>query len=162
MADDPAGVKDADRPSASILRVLGGVARNSALRRVELAFIAFNCAEWATWVAMLVYAYSKGGVTESGGGATAVLVPPAAAPPAAAAIGERFAPGRVLVTGYALQAITCAAVAAVMFSGASRFVAYAFLVGPAVAFTMTRPIQASFAPGLARRPEELTAVNVVS
>src|SRR4029077_16157372 len=61
-----------------------------------------------------------------------------------------------------LQAATCGAAAAVLYSGVSRFVAYAFLAGPAIAFTMTRPIQASFAPGLARRPEELSATNVVS
>src|SRR5262249_28761327 len=120
------------------------------------------CAEWATWVAMLVYAYSKGGVTESGIVATAMLLPAAVLAPVAAAVGERFAPGRSLLAGYLLQAATCGAGAAVLSTGVSRFVAYAFLVGPSVAFTMTRPIQASFAPGLARRPEELTATNVVS
>jgi len=148
--------------TASVGRVLGIVARNRALRRVELSFIAFNCAEWATWVAMLVYAYARGGVTESGLVATAMLVPAAVLAPVAAAFGERFAPGRSLLAGYILQAATCAAAAAALYSGGSRFIAYAFLVGPAVAFTMTRPVQATFAPGLARRPEELTATNVVS
>src|SRR5512146_2428344 len=100
----------------SVLGVLGVVARNPALRRVEVAFVTFNCAEWATWVAMLVYAYSRGGVTESGLVATAMLVPAAVFAPVAATVGERFAPGRSLLTGYVLQAVTCGAAAAVLYS----------------------------------------------
>jgi hypothetical protein len=161
--DDISGNSTDDtRSKSSVVRVLGIVARNPALRRVELAFLAFNCSEWATWVAMLVYAYAQGGVTESGIVATATLVPAAALAPVAAALGERFPPGRSLLAGYAAQAITCAAASAFLWGGGSRFVAYAFLAGPVVAFTTTRPIQAAFSPGLARRPEELTATNVVS
>jgi hypothetical protein len=147
---------------ASIVRVLRIVARNPSLRRVELAFATFNCAEWATWVATLVYAYAQGGVTESGVVATVMLVPAAVLAPVAAAVGERHAPGRTLLAGYLIQAAACVAAGAVLFGHPSRFVAYAFLAVAAVAFTMTRPVQAAFAPGLARRPAELTATNVVS
>ena len=50
---------------SSMLYVLTVVAGNRPLRRVELAFATFNCGEWAAWIAMLVYAYAQGGVTET-------------------------------------------------------------------------------------------------
>lgn len=150
------------RGSASVFRVLRIVARNRELRRVELAYATFTVAEWGTWLAMLVYAYSHGGVTVSGVLATAMLVPASVFAPVLAAVAERRAPGRALTAGYVAQAAACGTVAAAMFADAPPFVVYALLTLPSVAFTTTRPVQAAFAPGLARRPEELAAANVVS
>ena len=111
---------------------------------------------------MLVYAYSRGGVTESGVVAFAMLVPAALLAPVIASIGERYPPGKALVVGYVAQAMTCLAVALALVTHAPALVVYALLVGPSVAFTMTRPTQAAFAPGLARTPRELAAANVAS
>ena len=138
------------------------VARNRGLRRVELAYATFNSGEWATWIAMLVYAYSRGGVTESGIVAAVMLVPAALLAPVVAAIGERYEPGKALVFGYVAQALSCGVVATALVAEAPSLIVYAALIGPAVAFTMTRPTQAAFAPGLARTPRELAATNVVS
>ncbi len=146
----------------SVLEVLGVVARNRALRRVELAYATFNSGEWATWIAMLVYAYSRGGVTESGLVAAGMLVPAALLAPVAAALGERIPPGQALLVGYGLQAVSCLAAAAALYAGAPALAVYALLAVMAVAFTMTRPTQAAFAPGLAHTPRELAATNVVS
>jgi len=146
----------------SVRRVLRMVARNRELRRVQLAYANFTVAEWGSWLAMLVYAYAHGGVKTAGVLATAMLVPAAACAPWLAAFTERHAPGRVLVAGYLSEAVTCAVVAAAMLADAPPFGIYALLVLPAIAFTMTRPTQAVFAPGLARRTEELAATNVVS
>lgn len=151
-----------DQRSGAIVRVLRIVARNEELRWVELAFASFNVAEWGTWLAMLVYAYANGGVTAAGILATAMLVPAAVCAPPLAAFAERHPPGRVLVAGYIGQAAACATVAVAMLAEAPSYLTYALLVLPSVAFTITRPTQASFAPGLARRPEELAATNVVT
>ena len=149
--------------SSSLVRiVLGTVTRNPGLRRVLAAFVAHNGGEYATWVAMLVYAYSQGGVTEAGIVATAMLVPAAILAPAVTSLAHRLSLGTTLTLAYVTQALTCAAVAAVLFAEAPTLIVYVLLVGPAVAFTMTRPTQSAITPSLARTPEELTATNVVS
>jgi hypothetical protein len=136
--------------------------RNRDLRRVQAAFVTHNCGEYASWVATLVYAYAQGGVTESGVVATVLLIPCAVLAPVLASLGQRLAPGTSLVAAYVAQALTNAVVAVALFADAPKLVVYAFLIGPGVAFTMTRPTQSAFTPSLARTPEELTATNVVS
>jgi MFS family permease len=169
MPDDDGGVNggSAVEPASptrrsSLLYVFRVVAGNRQLRRVELAFATFNCGEWASWIAMLVYAYAQGGVTETGIVATVLLIPAAAFAPVIAAVGDRYPPGKLLLAGYVAQALTCAAVGVALFVDAPPLVVYALLVGPSVSFTMTRPTQSAFAPSLARAPEELTATNVAS
>src|SRR5207244_6595886 len=106
-----------DHPVSQARRVFAVGLRNRELRRVELAFLAFNAAEWAVWIAMLVYAYGRGGATTAGLVALAQLAPAALVGPAAAALGDRHPPGRVLAVGYALQAAAMAATGAVMLAG---------------------------------------------
>lgn len=148
--------------TSSLRYVLGTLTGNPQLRRVQAAFVTHNSGEYASWVAMLVYAYAQGGVTESGIVATAMLIPAAVFAPVMSSLGQRVALGTTLFAAYVAQALTSGAVAVALLVDAPKLVVYGLLVGPSVAFTMTRPTQSAFTPSLARTPEELTATNVVS
>jgi Na+/melibiose symporter-like transporter len=156
-------VSDPRPPNRSpLVRVVRAVAGNRDLLRAELAYSTFNVAEWSTWLAMLVFAYERGGATTAGVLATVLLVPAAIGAAPLAAFCERLAPADALAAGYAAQAATSALVAVAMAAHAPTVLVYVLLAGPSVAFTMTRPVQAAVAPRLAHRPEELTAANVVT
>jgi MFS family permease len=150
---------------SSLSRLLGvvrTVSGNSGLLRVELAFVGFNVAEWATWVSILAFAYEVGGPAATGLVAVVQLVPAALVAPLAAVAGDRFRRERVLLGGYLVQAASMAATAAALLAGAPVPLVYALAALAATAITITRPAQSALLPSLARTPNELTAANVAS
>jgi Cyclic nucleotide-binding domain/Major Facilitator Superfamily len=142
--------------------VLRRALANPSLRRVELGYVGFNAAEYGVWIAVLVYAYDRGGTTVAAVVAAAQLVPCVIAAPVFAALADRRPPGRVLLAGYLAQAVGTAATGAVILLGAPAAAVYAVAIVAAVPFTVTRPTQSTLLPSVARTPDELTAANVVS
>src|SRR5205807_357502 len=108
------------RPAAMSHRraTLRRVLTDHALRRVELAFSAFGAAEYGVWVAVLVYAYQRGGATLAGVIAVVQLIPAAVVAPLAAHSADRRGAAATLKLGYAIQALTLSATASALLGGA--------------------------------------------
>ncbi|HEX2589033.1 MAG TPA: MFS transporter [Gaiellales bacterium] len=147
------------RQVAAVARL---AARNRRLRRLELAFAAFNGAEWGVWVAILVYGYAHGGANGAAAIALIQLIPSAVLAPSLAALADRKRPGRVLLASYLAMAASMGAVAAAIALSAP--VAVVFALAPLVnlALSVPRPAQAALLPGLVSTPIELSGANVVS
>jgi MFS family permease len=144
------------------LRVLSSVVRDPSLLRIEVAYLGFSMAENGTWVAILVYAYSRGGAVAAGLVATIQLIPAAIIAPVAAYAGDRFRRDRVLVIGYLLQAAAMGATAGALFADAPVWIVYTAATAAAVAVTITRPAQNALLPSVTSTVEHLTAANATS
>ena len=132
------------------------------MRRLALAYFAFISAEFAVWVAILVYAYNRGGSRESAFAAVVQLLPAILIAPFAGAVVERRDSVRILHLGYVALAAALALTAGALAASAPAFVVYAAATLAMCTMTVTRPAQAVITPAVARTPGELTAVNLVT
>jgi MFS family permease len=147
---------------AETARVFRAVAGRAALRRVLLAYFFFNAAEWATWVAMLVFAFGHGGTTAAGAVALIQLVPAMFVAPFGSVLGDELPRNRALGLGYLAQSAAMGATAVALGTHASLWVIYPLAAAAASAITLTRPVHHSILPELAETPQELTASNAAS
>ena len=143
------------------VRAFGSLAGNGALLRVLAGYVMFILAEYAVWIAMLVFAYSRGGAAIAGLVAVAQLVPAAVVAPVVASLADRRSPVVLLAGGYAAQAAAMAGTAAAVIAGAP-LAAYAAAVVAATAVTTTRPALSALIPSVAVTPDQLTAANVAA
>ena len=142
------------------LRAFRSVTGNRALLRVVAGYALFTLTEYSVWIAMLVFAYSRGGATVAGLVALAQLVPAAVLAPVTASVADRRSPVVLLAGGYLVQAAGMAATAAAVIASAP-IAAYAAAMVASAAVTTTRPAQAALIPSVSVTPDQLTAANVV-
>ncbi|RYC05587.1 MFS transporter [Nocardioides zhouii] len=145
------------------VRELGGsiaaVFRNPGLRRVELALVGSMIGDWAFATAVVVWAYSVGGVTAVGVWTAIRLTLMALTAPFASTLVDRLPRKRVMVASDLLRLVlvTAAGVCLVLDTPAAPIFVLATLAG--LLGTPFRCAQRSLMPALASTPEELTASN---
>jgi MFS family permease len=147
---------------AETAKVFRAVAHRPALRRVLAAYFFFNAAEWATWVAMLVFAFDHGGATAAGAVALIQLIPCMLVAPLASIVGDELPRDRALRLGYLAQGVAMGTTALALFMKAPVWMVYPLAAVSASTMTLTRPVHHAILPQLAETPQELTASNSMS
>src|SRR5215471_15685257 len=135
--------------------------RNENVRRVELAWGAAITAEWASFVALGVFAFNVGGTSAVGLAGLVRLLPAAVIAPSAASLGDRFRREHLLLGAALLGTVALAGSAVAAAAGSESGVfAGAALFG--VSSTLIRPTLQALLPSLTRTPEELIASNAAT
>jgi predicted MFS family arabinose efflux permease len=143
------------------IHAIVSAARHPQLRRLELAYLAFNFSEFATWLAILIYAFDRGGATQASLVAVVMLIPATVAAPFTAFAGDRFPPSRALAVGYAMQGVGLG-VAALCMNLDMAVPAYVAASVASAAITVTRPVMGAILPVVTHTPRDLVAANVVN
>ena len=144
------------------LRVLSAVFADPGLVRLLLAYATFAFGEWSTWVAVIVYAYGRGGAAEAGVVVFVELAPAVVLAPTVAGLGDRYPRARVLFGTYAGQAVLMGLTAAALGLDAPALVVYALATVTATTVALSRPVHASLLPEVVSTPDQLTAANVLT
>ena len=137
------------------------VLRLPSLRRLIPAFLAFSITEWASWIALVVYAYARGGAAEAGVVAGLVFIPSIVVAPAASTFGDRRPRAQVLVGAYAIVSLSMAGTA-IALAVAPPVVAYLAATVAATSITLVRPAHAALMPEVAPTPDTLAVANAAS
>lgn len=144
------------------IRIVSEVARDPKMLRIQLAYLGYNMTEYASWIAILVYGYERGGPGTVALITTVQLVPAGVIAPFGAFAADHFRRDRVLFVSYLVQAVALGAVAVVLLTKAPFGLVLAAAIVYAVSFMFVHPTQAAILPSLADSPAELTAANSVS
>jgi hypothetical protein len=142
--------------------LLSQIARNRALTRLLGAYFANILTEYGVWIAVLVYAYERGGATLAGAVAIVQLVPAIFLSPVIVAHGSRFGVVRMLVVAYAGQATMLGCCAAAMLTHSPQALVYVSATVISVLLGVSRAMHSVMMPLVVRHPNELTAANVAT
>jgi Major Facilitator Superfamily/Cyclic nucleotide-binding domain len=136
------------------------VLRDRRLSRALRGYATFTIGEFGSWLAVLLFAFERGGVGEVGWVAAVMLVPAALLGPFVAGAADWFPRHRVLTIGFALYAASLGATGVAMLFGTPPWLIYGFAVVASVVLMPARPAIASVLPDVATTTDQLTAANV--
>ena len=134
-------------------------ARDRRLPRVLAAFGLFAVVEYGAWFAVLLYAYTVGGVALAGVVGVVQLVPAAVLSPLLGSLGDRLPRGAALSGAYAAEAVFFAATAVLLAVGAPVPAVVAASALGTLTVSVARPIHFASLPQLARTPGSLVRAN---
>ena len=142
--------------------VIAQLARNASLSRLLGAYLAVTVAEYGQWIALLVYAYERGGAAAAGLVAIIQLIPALLLAPLIGAHFARYGAIRLLRGCYAVEGLALAACAALILSEAPAVLVYSAAIAFVLPLGVSRPLHSAMMPLVVRRPDELTAANVAT
>ncbi len=122
----------------------------------------FAITEQGCWLAILLFAFNRGGVGEVGLVAGLLLLPAALLAPLVAVASDAYPRHVVLTTGYALIAATSIGTGVAMLTEAPIQLTYGLAVVFSILLTFGGPTMAAIIPTAATTADELTAANTAT
>jgi MFS family permease len=156
------GLSEVRRDLAISARAFGSSFRNPDLARAQVAFVAFSVTEWASYIALVVYAFAHGGTAAIGIVSLVILIPAAVIAPAGSILGDRYRRERVYLYAEAAMGLFCGLTAVAMLLEAPPLVVYAAACVAVWVLSLVRPIHGALLPWIAREPAELTTAYTSS
>ena len=151
---------EAHGPHANVGEIKRSALDNKVLVRFTLAFFLTALAEWAFFVATLVYAFDRGGSRSAGFASMALLAPIALAAPAAGKAAQYQRPERVRLFAYSVQTLALGVAAIAAFAEAPAALVVGCCAIASGVFTFLGPACAVLLPSIVRSARELTVANL--
>src|SRR5436190_11812931 len=139
---------------------LTDVFRSPELRWLQLAWGGFYVSEWASFIALSIYAYGVGGAGAIGLLGLIRMLPATLGVLAGTVLADRTQRERVLLGVNLIRAATLGAAAVVLAAGGPAWLVFVLAALTSVAGAAYRPSHLAVVPFLARTPQELVATNV--
>jgi len=136
--------------------------RDRRLAQAMGGFVLFSTVEYAVWVAVLLYAYSRGGAGLAGIAGVAQLLPAAVLAPMLGSVGDRLPRGAALSGAYAAEALALALLGAILLADAPAAAVVTAAAIVTVIISVARPIHYAALPQLAGTPRALVSANSAS
>ena len=141
---------------------LTALASRTGLRRVLLAYGLYNLVEVATWIAVIMWAYSRGGAVLAGASSVIQLLPSAVLAPLLAGIGDRMSRGTALAVAHGAVAVATTLTLMALASDAPAWLVIAASTTVTTTVAVVRPIHYATLPQLANSADELVSGNALS
>ncbi len=130
--------------------------------RLVAGYFAFVLVEMAIWLAVVLWAFDRGGPTLAAVVSIVQLVPAAVVAPAFTAAGDRMDRGRALLLAHTVMATTTGLAGAVLQAEAPTWAVVLACTAATTAASVVRPLHFAALPSFAGRPERLVAGNAAS
>jgi MFS family permease len=144
------------------LQALAASFRNRDLRRALLALTAFSICEWASFIALMVFAFGEGGTRLVGLISLVQLIPAALIAPLGSVLGDRFRRERVYLVAELALSVACVLAAVAALYGSPPLVVFAAGCSVGWILTLVRPVHGALLPWIVREPAELTSAYTAS